>query len=63
MDNLRKLIERKVQEKKLDTYKVNGATSLTHLIYADDIFLLTKADRKSFDTIREILHTFHPTLA
>lgn len=35
MDNRSRLIEKEVKEKRMDTYMVNGATSISHLIYVD----------------------------
>lgn len=43
----------------MDTYKLNEATSIIHLIiYVDDILRFTNANRKSLYTIGEILEAF-----
>lgn len=44
MDNLRRLIEKEIKEKRLDTYVVNGATSIAHLIYVDDVLIFSNAN-------------------
>jgi len=43
MDTLSRLIEREVRNKRKDTYQVNRAASIIYLMYADDIFIFTKA--------------------
>lgn len=57
VDNLSKLIEKKVGERKIDIYKMNGATSISHLMYANDV-LFTKANPKSLNAIKGILDVF-----
>lgn len=44
-----------VKEKRLETYQANGVTSITHLMYADDILIFTKANQKSPNTIKFML--------
>lgn len=61
MDALSKLIEIELRNKKLDTYQVNGATSITHLTYADDFLIVFKANPKSLNSIKALLH-FHQFL-
>lgn len=56
------LIENKVLQKQYDTYQVNGSTSITHLIYADDVLLLTKANTKSLRCIDEIFEVFSTSI-
>lgn len=46
MDILSRLIEREVSEKRIDTFQVKGATSATHLIYANDVLIFSKANTK-----------------
>lgn len=58
MDVLSSLIERGVRERKYDTYVVNAATSISHLMYVDDILLFYKANTKSLHTIKAILEEF-----
>lgn len=48
----------RIREKKVDTYIVNGATSISHLIYADNMLIFTKANPKSLGKIKEILRIF-----
>lgn len=55
---LSRLIERKINDKLLDTYKVKEDTSVSHLMYADDILLFSEADPKSLLSIKEILAQF-----
>lgn len=43
MDVLIRFIEREVREKGMDTYQVNGATSILHLIYGDDILIFLQS--------------------
>lgn len=58
MDVLSRLIERKVHGNELDTYKVNGTTSISHLMYAEDILLFCKANPRSLLVIKDLLHQF-----
>lgn len=59
MDTLSRLIEtREVREKRIDTYQVNGSTSITHLLYADDVLIFSKANQKSLRAIKSILAKF-----
>lgn len=44
--------------KRFDTYLVNGATSISHLMYADDILIFSKANPKSLSSIKKILKEF-----
>lgn len=55
MDTLSSLIEREVRGKRMDTYQVNGAMSITQLMHADDILTLTKSNDKSLQNIKHIL--------
>jgi len=46
---------------KIDTYQVNGAKSISHSIYVDDILIFSKADPKSLNSIKgsmELLGVF-----
>lgn len=52
------LIEREVRENKLDRYKVNWATSITKLMYANGIVIFTKANLKSLSVIKKTLGEF-----
>lgn len=47
MDILSYLIEREVKERKIDTYQMNEATFITHLMYAEDVLIFSKAKPKS----------------
>lgn len=58
MDILSRLIERVVGKKKLDTYQVNGATSIAHLMYANDILIFSNANSKSLFSFKSILEEF-----
>lgn len=54
MDVLSRLIEKRMRKKKLDTYQVHGATSITHLIYIDDALVFSKAKPKSIHSIKAL---------
>ena len=58
MDVLSRLIQNGVKNKKIDTYQVNGATSISHLMYADDILIFSKANPKSLNAIKTVLEKF-----
>lgn len=47
-----------MDEGRIDTYQVNGAKSISYLIYADDILIFSKANLKSLKSIKEILDVF-----
>lgn len=53
----RETIFSKMEENEWDAYKINGVTIVFHLMYADDI-LLSKANPKSLNTIKEVLEKF-----
>lgn len=55
MDIFSRLIEREVKGKGQDTYQANGATSITHLIYVNDVLIFTKANPKSLSALKAIL--------
>lgn len=57
MDIISRLIEREVREKRIDT-QVNETTSITHLMYADNVLIFTKDNRKSLNAIKKILGEF-----
>lgn len=42
-----------------DTYQVNGSTSISYLMYANDVLLFTKTNRKSLMEINRILEEFN----
>lgn len=58
MDVLSRLIEKKSQDRLFGTYKVNGANSITHLMYADDVLLFSKANPKTLRSIKGISDQF-----
>lgn len=47
-----------MDEGRIDAYQVNGTRSISHLIYADDILIFSKANQKSLNSIKEILDVF-----
>lgn len=57
MDVLSRLIEREVEAKRIHTYRVNGASSISHLIYADSVLIFFKANTKSLNAIKKVLET------
>lgn len=48
MDVLIRLIEKRTHDRLYDTYKVNVTTSISHLMYANDILLLLRPMLKLF---------------
>lgn len=58
MDILTRLIEKEIGGKRIDTYQVNGATSITHLKYDNDVLIFSKANQKSLEAIKKILVHF-----
>lgn len=42
----------------LDTFTISGAKSVTHLIFADDLLIFTRANRKSLPKVKKILDKF-----
>lgn len=55
MDVLSRIIDREIRAKRIDTQQVNGTTSISHLMYADDVLLFAKANKKSLASIKSIL--------
>lgn len=47
-----------VMEGRIDNYQVNGARSISHLIYVDDVLIFSKASHKSLKGIKEALRYF-----
>lgn len=58
MDVISRLVEIEVLNKKIDTYQMNGATSITHLVYVDDVLIFTKVNYKSLNSNKITLETF-----
>lgn len=59
MDVLIRLFEiEKRKKEKFDTYIGNGAILVSHLMYADDIQIFTKANPKSLKFVKSILDKF-----
>lgn len=58
IDVLSRFIKQEAKKKRFDSYIVNGSTSISHLMYANDILLFTKADPKSLNVVKAILETF-----
>lgn len=54
----KQLVHKGVKERNIDTYKINGAKSVSHLVYADDILIFSKAYPKSIRAIKRILEIF-----
>lgn len=52
------LIDREVRAKRFNTYQTNGATSISHQMYADDNLLFSKANPQSLRSIQNILSEF-----
>jgi len=46
MDNPSRLIEKRVRDNNVNTYKVNGAISISHLLYVDDLSNQLDSSRK-----------------
>jgi len=44
MDNLSRLIEKEIKDKRMNTYIVNGDVSISHLVYADDVLIFSKVN-------------------
>ena len=58
MDVLGRLIQREVKNKIIYTYQVNGATFISHLMYANDIFIFSKTNPKSLNAIKAMFEKF-----
>lgn len=52
-DILSKLIEEGVKDRKYENYIVNGTTSISHLMYANDILLFSKATQRPSRPLRK----------
>lgn len=55
MENLSQKLLAWVTNRQLDSFIIEGAQSISHLIFADDVFIFTKANKKSLETLRSIL--------
>lgn len=44
MDSLSRVIEKRVEEGKIDSYQVSGDKSISHLFYVDDILIFAMAN-------------------
>lgn len=62
MDVLSRIISNIEKEGKIDSYLVNEAKSVSHLIYADDVLIFLKENQKSLKGIKEALLTFSTNL-
>lgn len=58
MDVLRRLLRKRVEEGEIDTYMINGAKSVSYLVYANDVLIFSKANTKSLKAIKETLSIF-----
>jgi len=58
MDRLGGLIQKGVDDMRIDTFLVNGAKSISHLISTDGILIFSKANPEFLNSIMEILGVF-----
>lgn len=58
MENLSQRFLAWVTNRQLDSYIIEGAQSISHLIFVDDVLIFTKANKKSLETLRSILKSF-----
>lgn len=58
MDVLRRLVEREVKAKRINTYKVDYTSFISHLIYVDDVLIFSEVNTKSLNAIKKVLEKF-----
>lgn len=58
MDVLSRIINEEVVKRRIASYIVNGAQSISHLIYPDDVIIFSKANAKSLAAIKASLEKF-----
>lgn len=58
MENLSQSLRLAEEKKEINTYTIGGAKSMTHLLFVDNILCFTRANRKSFTTINNVVDEF-----
>lgn len=58
MDVLSRLISKGISEGRIGSYMVNGARSVSQLIYADDVLIFSEVNPISMKIINKVLSTF-----
>lgn len=51
-------MEERLGKKRMDTYQVNGTTSISHVMYVDDVLIFSETNKKSLPSIKSILADF-----